>query len=115
MVGDEVGVVVRELALDRLIGQVARVAAIELGQDDPPLRVRLAVLLGVALVTVACATGPLLGLPPEGGADARANVRRALKHAAGELSCAPKATGERGATLQTFPTLRCHRGRQMRR
>ncbi len=35
------------------------------------VKVRLAVLLGVALVTVACATGPLLGLPPEGGADAR--------------------------------------------
>jgi hypothetical protein len=45
VVGDEVGVVVRELALDRLIGQVARVAAVELGEDDPPLRVRLAVLL----------------------------------------------------------------------
>ena len=36
------------------------------------VKIRLAVLLGVALVTLACATGPLLGLPPEGAADARA-------------------------------------------
>lgn len=38
------------------------------------VKVRLAVLLGVALVTVACATGPLLRLPPEGAADARAGA-----------------------------------------
>ena len=36
------------------------------------VKIRLAVLLGVALVTLACATGPLLGLAPEGAADARA-------------------------------------------
>ncbi len=35
---------------------------------------RLAVLLGVVLVTVACATGPVLGPPPEGAADARASA-----------------------------------------
>src|SRR5207247_8066260 len=36
------------------------------------VKARPAVLLGVLLVTVACATGPLLGPPPEGAADARA-------------------------------------------
>jgi hypothetical protein len=34
------------------------------------VKARPAVLLGVLLVTVACATGPVLGPPPEGAADA---------------------------------------------
>jgi len=36
------------------------------------VKARLAVLLGVTLVTAACASGPLWGPPPEGEADARA-------------------------------------------
>src|SRR5436190_229405 len=34
------------------------------------VKARLAVLLGVTLVTAACASGPLWGPPPEGAADA---------------------------------------------
>src|SRR5438034_798227 len=36
------------------------------------VKARLAVLLGVTLVTAACATGPLWSPPPEGAADPRA-------------------------------------------
>jgi hypothetical protein len=38
------------------------------------VKVRLAVLLGVTLVTAACATGPLWSPPPEGAADPRATA-----------------------------------------
>jgi hypothetical protein len=38
------------------------------------VKARLSVLLGVALVTAACATGPLWGPPPEGAADPRATA-----------------------------------------
>src|SRR3989454_9459559 len=38
------------------------------------VKARLAVLLGVTLVTAACATGPLWSPPPEGAADPRATA-----------------------------------------